>query len=75
MNTTFLLSVRNSEDAFGIIALLVVAAIFFFFIRGVLLWYWKVNDIVKNQEETNQLLRSIVRNMESKDDYKSNDNL
>lgn len=50
--------------AFGIA---ILVGLFYFF-RSILLWYWKVDEIVKNQEETNRLLRSLVRRMESKDD-------
>lgn len=47
-----------------IVALIVSVAVFFIF-RGVLLWYWKVNTIVKNQERTNELLQQLVNSKES----------
>ncbi len=61
---------RNGTDDFiAFVVVLVIAAIVFFFLRGVMLWYWKIDTIVKNQEETNRLLKSTLRRLESKDDY------
>lgn len=65
---TFLFA-QTSEDTAGIIGVFLGLAIFvglFFLFRGIMLWYWRVNDVVKNQEETNQLLRDVVKNLESK---------
>lgn len=51
-----------SNDSSSIIGIIFGLAIFvglFFLFRGILLWYWKVDIIVKNQEETNSYLKSI----------------
>jgi len=68
-------------DQIGIISLIIGLAILlivFMFLRNVFLWYWKVNDIVKNQEQTNRLLTSILRELEIKNnpiDNKNPDNI
>jgi len=36
-----------------------IGIILFFILRGVNLWYWKINDLIKNQEENNNLLEKI----------------
>lgn len=41
-----------------LISLGVIIVVFLIF-RAVMLWYWKVNDIVKNQERTNELLEKV----------------
>ncbi|WP_229738780.1 hypothetical protein [Parapedobacter pyrenivorans] len=61
----------QSSSSQGIVLPLVVLAfsiLLFFAIRGVFLWYWKVDIILKNQEETNRLLRGIARHLESRSD-------
>lgn len=37
----------------------VVAVVLFFVFRQLMLWYWKVDISIKNQEETNRLLKEI----------------
>lgn len=59
------------EEFIAFIFALVVAIGLFLAIRGIVLWYWKVDTIVKNQEETNHLLRAMVRTLESKNDSSS----
>lgn len=66
--TVFAQSSSGVGEAIAFIFVFAIAVGLFLLFRGVILWYWKVNDIVKNQEETNRLLKSIVRNLESKDD-------
>jgi len=65
---TFLFA-QTSEDTevmIGIfLGLLIFVGVFFLF-RAILLWYWRNNDAVKNQEEKTQLLRNVVKNLESK---------
>jgi len=41
--------------------LLIIAAIIgiFFLIRGLMCWYWKVNERLELQKETNRLLKEI----------------
>lgn len=40
----------------GIIIAIVVCFLLFLALREVVLWYWKVDTIIKNQEVTNKLL-------------------
>jgi hypothetical protein len=47
------------DDSF-IITISILAAIgLFFALRAVFLWYYKINEIVKNQQATNTLLRKM----------------
>lgn len=39
---------------------IILVVLIFFLIRGVLLWYWKVNEIIKNQRETNNLINQLI---------------
>ncbi len=39
---------------------LILCAILFFVLRGVNLWYWKINDLKKDQEEQIRLLKKIA---------------
>lgn len=60
INQTLLLYVPN--EGLSLIELIIVLAIFiaiFLALRNVMLWYWKVNAIVKNQETIIELLRKI----------------
>lgn len=42
----------------GSIIVIVIGILLFLALRQVVLWYWKVDTIIKNQELTNQLLSS-----------------
>lgn len=67
---TFLFA-KTSDDTeimIGIFLGLVIFIAVFFLFRALLLWYWRNNDMVKNQEEKTQLLRNVVRNLESEND-------
>lgn len=44
-----------TELLIGLIGLGIVIVIFFIF-RGINLWYWKINDLIKNQEKHETLL-------------------
>lgn len=46
-------------DTSGYIFLAVIAVGAFFALRELWLWYWKINKVVSNQEETNRLLQEI----------------
>jgi predicted permease len=50
---------------FTSVVYLVIWVLFFLLIRWILLWYWKVNIIVKNQEETNSLLQELIYKLET----------
>lgn len=44
-----------------IAAMVIVAVVVVFLIlREVFCWYWKINEIVKNQKETNRLLSEML---------------
>lgn len=68
---TFLFA-QTSEDTEVMIGIFLGLVIFigvFFLFRAILLWYWRNIDVVKNQEEKNQLLRNVVRKLESKENH------
>ena len=41
---------------------LIVLLIIFFALRGLMLWYWKVNDVLKNLQIQNNILKLIALN-------------
>ena len=43
----------------SIVAFFVVSILVFFLIRSILLWYWKISEIVANQEKIISLLEKI----------------
>ena len=45
------------------LTVLVVCVVLFFLLRYVNLWYWKINNIIDNQERTNKLLGQLVELM------------
>jgi len=45
------------------LTVLVVCVVLFFLLRYVNLWYWKINNIIDNQEKTNKLLGQLVELM------------
>lgn len=58
-------------------AIIIVAGIWFGFtfglfmlIRFILLWYWRVNEIVENQEQQIDLLRQILEQSQAKNELK-----
>ena len=64
----------QADAGLGIVQFLIVAAVclgLFLLLRFVMLWYWRVDEIVKNQEKQNQLLESILRKLESWNDNKN----
>lgn len=44
------------ENLITVIILIAFCVLLFVVLRQVMLWYWKIDIIVKNQEMTNQLL-------------------
>ena len=69
--TPAFLFAQTSEDTSGIVGIFLGLAIFiglFFLFRGILLWYWRSNEVSKNNEERNHLLRAVVKDSKSKDD-------
>jgi predicted PurR-regulated permease PerM len=47
------------QDSTTLIITISIGIILFFILRGVNLWYWRINDLIKNQEENNNLLEKI----------------
>ena len=47
------------QDSTTLIITISIGIILFFMLRGVNLWYWRINDLIKNQEENNNLLEKI----------------
>ncbi|WP_316815461.1 hypothetical protein [Pedobacter nyackensis] len=50
-------SFTNVPGSLGLILSLVITILIFLALRSIMLWYWKVETMLQNQEETNQLLR------------------
>jgi hypothetical protein len=48
------------NDVLLIVMIVGIVAIAFLLLREVLLWYWKINEIVQNQKKTNYLLAKIL---------------
>lgn len=44
---------------FGVIITFIICIVIFLIIRSILLWYWKVDVILKNQEQQTALLKQI----------------
>ncbi|MCF7931704.1 MAG: hypothetical protein K9K93_00860 [Acholeplasmataceae bacterium] len=49
-----------------ILAVLIVLGIILL-IREIVMWYWKINQIVENQEEEIRLLKKLVEKISSRD--------
>ena len=47
------------QESTTLIITISIGIILFFILRGVNLWYWRINDLIKNQEENNNLLEKI----------------
>ena len=41
----------------GLIILLLITLGLFFLLRSIMLWYWKIDTIVKNQEDQKKLMK------------------
>ncbi|SKB38118.1 hypothetical protein SAMN05660226_01040 [Parapedobacter luteus] len=65
------LQATPSGEIVAFVFILAISIAVFFAIRGILLWYWKVDTLVKNQEEANQILRSIARMLELREESTS----
>jgi hypothetical protein len=50
----------NNEYGIIIVCVLLCTVFIFWAIRAVLLWYWRVNDIVAQLEQTNTHLKRLV---------------
>lgn len=66
-----LLFAQSSTAPYEVVGLFVGIASFiglFFLVKAAMQWYWKRNDIVKNQNESAELMREAVRRMKLKDE-------
>lgn len=57
---------------FFVLALL-LGVIFFLLIREIMLWYWKINTIIANQEKQIALLSKLVPGQTNDDDTNDDD--
>ncbi|WP_152439724.1 hypothetical protein [Arcticibacter svalbardensis] len=48
----------------GILIGLALCVGLFLVLRSLMLWYWKIDSIVRNQEMTNEILKSISKSIE-----------
>lgn len=65
-----------SAIGLGLVPFLIMLAIgigLFLLFRGFMLWYWKVDSIVKNHQETNRLLISLINTVERVKDEQRKD--
>lgn len=51
---------ESSDSLLLIVAGIFVVVILFVVLREVFLWYYKINEIVRNQQTTNRLLRKML---------------
>jgi hypothetical protein len=49
-----------SEPIVGILTALVILIIIFLIIRELVMWYWKINERIELQKETNELLKKLI---------------
>lgn len=47
----------------GPFEIIILCIVLFFALRFLFLWYWKVDDLVKNQEKQIELLESIIKQL------------
>lgn len=59
-------------ESITIIIYLIIFIIVLFVTREIVSWFWKINENIRLQEETNRLLKRIVDKLDSYDDNKSN---
>jgi hypothetical protein len=48
------------NDVLSLLIVVGIVAIVFIVLREVLLWYWKVNEMVQNQKKTNYLIAKLL---------------
>ena len=53
------------DNAFYVFMTLILIVVIFLIFRGILLWYWKINTIVINQDKQTELLEKIVTLLEN----------
>ena len=64
-----------SGDVPGIFSLLLgigILILVFLAFRSIMLWYWKVDSIIKNQEKLNELLEELAKKQDKHNNYMEN---
>ncbi len=50
----------NIENLINVILVLAILILLFLLLREVVMWYWKINERIKLQKETNVLLAKLL---------------
>lgn len=50
----------SPKDLMLVLIVILLTIVFFLLLRKVFLWYWRINEMVSNQEKTNDLLQKIL---------------
>jgi hypothetical protein len=48
------------EPIVGILIALIVFIVIFLILRELVMWYWKINERIELQKETNELLKKLI---------------
>ena len=64
----FITDANGNIDVFAIVITVTVFVIIFLLSRKVNMWYWKINEFKKSQEEQIRLLKKIAGEKESEED-------
>jgi len=66
MNAVFLfLSGVGFQELFVVFFVLGICILIFLTLRALMLWYWKINTLVENQEEQIKLLKELVSTLDT----------
>ncbi|KGE14631.1 hypothetical protein [Sphingobacterium deserti] len=65
MNTIILQAALNdgTGSAVGALIAIGISLLIFFILRSVMLWYWKVDKIVENQQKQIQQMNTVIEAM------------
>lgn len=61
-----LLLLNGFEQFLSVLAVFLIYIIFFLLLRRLMLWYFKINVMIENQEYTNELLEKLIEKIDSK---------
>ncbi len=50
----------NESQLGGLVIAIIIAIVIFLALRAIMLWYWKIDEIIQNQRKTNFLLKKIA---------------
>ncbi|PVH27060.1 hypothetical protein [Sphingobacterium corticibacter] len=53
----------SSNEVLTFLAAIAISILLFFVFRSVLLWYWRVDEIVKNQQKQIQQQQTIIEGL------------